>query len=219
MSAMADSERSTAVPFVPWLRSVQHALSLRAMLAVLAICVSACAMQERIILLPEPGGGPTSLAVNQGDHEVLLDRPYAATDLTIANPWAYQATPDEVRTAFGAALAAQPEHASHFTLYFIENSDELTDQSKVTLDEVFANLAKRPVRDVVVVGHTDTVGSDEANDILARKRASTVKAMLVSRGVPADDIVAIGRGKRQLLVPTPDGVAEPKNRRVEIVVR
>lgn len=176
-------------------------------------------MQERIILLPEPGGGPTSLAVHQGNHDVLLDHAYAAADLTIANPWPYQATPEEVRGTFGAALAAQPEHASHFTLYFIENSDELTDTSKGTLDEVFANLAKRPVRDVVVVGHTDTVGSDEANDLLARKRASTVKAMLVSRGVPAEDIVAIGRGKRQLLIPTADGVAEPRNRRVEIVVR
>jgi outer membrane protein OmpA-like peptidoglycan-associated protein len=46
-----------------------------------------------------------------------------------------------------------------------------------------------------------------------------MKAMLVARGVPAEDIVAIGRGKRQLLIPTADGVAEPKNRRVEIVVR
>ncbi|HLX28613.1 MAG TPA: OmpA family protein [Casimicrobiaceae bacterium] len=205
--------------FASALRRVQHARSLRGMLAVLAICVNACAMQERIILLPEPGGGPTSLAVDQGGREVLLDRPYAATDLTIANPWPYQATPEEVRGTFGAALAAQPEHATHFTLYFIENSDELTDKSKVMLDEVFANLAKRPVRDVVVVGHTDTVGSDEANDILARKRANTVKAMLVSRGVPAEDVVAIGRGKRQLLVPTPDRTAEPLNRRVEIVVR
>jgi outer membrane protein OmpA-like peptidoglycan-associated protein len=216
---MADSERSRSVSFAPRLRRAQHALPLRGMLAVLAICLSACAMQERIILLPEPGGGPTSLAVHQGDHDVLLDHAYAATDLTIANPWSYQATPDEVRGTFGAALAAQPEHASHFTLYFIENSDELTAASKVTLDEVFADLAKRPVRDIVVVGHTDTVGSDEANDVLARKRANTMKAMLVSRGVPAEDIVAIGRGKRQLLIPTADGVAEPKNRRVEIVVR
>ena len=189
------------------------------MLAVLAICLSACAMQERIILLPEPGGGPTSLAVNQGGREVLLDRPYAATDLTIANPWPYQATPDEVRLTFGAALAAQPERAAHFTLHFIEGSDELTVDSKVELDRVFADLAKRPVRDVVVVGHTDAVGSDQYNDALAKKRADTVAAMLEARGVPAQDIVAIGRGKRELLIPTPNGIAEPLNRRVEIVVR
>ena len=72
---------------------------------------------------------------------------------------------------------------------------------------------------MVVVGHTDAVGSSTFNDELARKRADAVKAMLIRRGVPADDIVAVGRGKRELLVPTPDGIAEPRNRRVEIVVR
>jgi OmpA-OmpF porin, OOP family len=75
------------------------------------------------------------------------------------------------------------------------------------------------VRDIVVVGHTDAVGSDQYNDALARKRADAVSALLVARGVAASDIVAIGRGKRDLLVPTPSGIAEPRNRRVEVVVR
>ena len=67
--------------------------------------------------------------------------------------------------------------------------------------------------------HTDSVGSDQYNDALAQKRAEAVRAMLAARGIAPQDIVAIGRGKRDLLVPTPDGVAEPRNRRVEIVVR
>ena len=57
------------------------------------------------------------------------------------------------------------------------------------------------------------------NDALARQRAETVRAALIARGARAENIVAIGRGKRELLVPTADGVAEPRNRRVEIVVR
>jgi outer membrane protein OmpA-like peptidoglycan-associated protein len=46
-----------------------------------------------------------------------------------------------------------------------------------------------------------------------------VQAVLVGRGIGADNIVAVGRGKREPAVPTADGVAEPRNRRVEIVVR
>jgi outer membrane protein OmpA-like peptidoglycan-associated protein len=42
---------------------------------------------------------------------------------------------------------------------------------------------------------------------------------LIARGIASESIVAIGRGKRELLVPTADGVAEPRNRRVEILVR
>jgi outer membrane protein OmpA-like peptidoglycan-associated protein len=188
-------------------------------LLVLLACLAGCATEERVILLPEGNGGPTSLSVRQGSREVLLDRPYAATDLTIADPWRYEATPDEVRTTFGDALAAQPARAAHFTLYFNEASDDLTEDSRGALEQMLADLAKRPVRDVVIVGHTDAVGSDQYNDALAKKRADTVKAMLVARGVAEGDIVAIGRGKRELLVPTPDGIAEPRNRRVEIVVR
>jgi outer membrane protein OmpA-like peptidoglycan-associated protein len=189
------------------------------MLFALTALVAGCATDERIILLPEPGGGPTSLAIRQGEHEVLLDRPYAAAELTIADPWRYSATPEEVRATFGDALAAQPTRPAHFTLYFVEGSDELTEDSKLVLERMFADLDKRPVRDIVIVGHTDAVGSDQYNDALAKKRADAVGALLTARGVVQADIVAVGRGKRDLLVPTPDGIAEPRNRRVEIVVR
>ena len=188
-------------------------------LLALAACLAGCALEERVILLPEANGGPTSLSVRQGTHDVLLDRPYAATDLTIADPFPYQATPAEVQATFGEALAAQPARAAHFTLYFTEASDDLTSESRTELERMLADVATRPVRDIVIVGHTDAVGSDQYTDALAKKRAERVKAMLVERGIPAGDVDAIGRGKRDLLVPTPDGVAEPKNRRVEIVVR
>ncbi len=84
---------------------------------------------------------------------------------------------------------------------------------------MLSEIAKHPVPDIVVIGHTDSVGSDTFNDALALRRAETVRAMLIGRGLAPDSIVAVGRGKRELLVPTPDGVAEPRNRRVEIVVR
>ncbi|MEO9161662.1 MAG: OmpA family protein, partial [Casimicrobiaceae bacterium] len=119
----------------------------------------------------------------------------------------------------GAALAAQPSRATHFTLYFIEGADELTEDSRKTLAAMFADLAKRTVPDIVVVGHTDAVGSDQYNDALARKRAESVRSALIARGIPGEDVVATGRGKRELLVQTPEGIAEPRNRRVEIIVR
>ena len=73
--------------------------------------------------------------------------------------------------------------------------------------------------DVVVIGHTDALGSDQVNDALARQRAETVRAELIRRGVAPENIQASGRGKREPLIPTPDGIAEPRNRRVEIFVR
>ena len=72
---------------------------------------------------------------------------------------------------------------------------------------------------MLVVGHTDLVGTDALNDALARQRAESVRAELIRRGVAADAVQASGRGSREPAVPTAAGVAEPRNRRVEIVVR
>jgi len=55
--------------------------------------------------------------------------------------------------------------------------------------------------------------------VLSRQRAEVVRKALIARGIPPEDVVAIGRGKRNLLVLTADSVAEPRNRRVEILVR
>ena len=188
-------------------------------LLMLGVAVSGCVSTERIVLLPEKDGLPTAVTVKQRDRQVVLDKPYDAATLTLADPWRYNATPAEIDATFGAALAAQPERATHYTLYFVEGSDELTEDSKAVFEHVFGDLASRKVPDIVVVGHTDAVGSDKFNDELARKRADAVRAALVRRGIAEADVVAIGRGKRELLIPTPDGIAEPRNRRVEIVVR
>jgi outer membrane protein OmpA-like peptidoglycan-associated protein len=191
-----------------------------ACLAALAAVVAACAHQTgTVILLPEKDGRSTAVVVRQGDQEVVLDRPYAAARQTTSGVRAYASNPQEVETLFGAALAAQPSRPTAYTLYFKEGGDEFTDESKAILADVLADIAKHPVPDIVVVGHTDSVGNDTANDALALRRAETVRAILVGRGLSPASIAVAGRGKREPLVPTPDGVAEPRNRRVEIIVR
>ena len=178
-----------------------------------------CASKGTVVLLPEKDGRQTAVAVKQGDKEVVLDQPYAAANLTALGPRAYQATAQEVDAKFGPARAALPARANAFTLYFVEGKDEFTEESKQVVYQIMTEIAKRPVPDILVVGHTDTVGSDQVNDALGQQRADTVRTALMRLGIPGDDIHAISRGKRALAVPTADNVAEPRNRRVEIVVR
>ena len=188
--------------------------------AFLVCLLAGCSFtSERIVLLPEQDGRPTAVVVKQGAHDVVLDQPYAATELTAADPWTYRASAAEVTATFGDALAAQPARAASFTLYFVEGADELTEESKRVLETVLEDLKGRKVADVLVVGHTDTVGTHPFNDALALQRAEAIRRALIERGVAPGDVTAVGRGKRELLVQTPDGVAEPRNRRVEIVVR
>jgi outer membrane protein OmpA-like peptidoglycan-associated protein len=186
--------------------------------AAFALLVAAC-QTGTVVLLPEKDGKDTAVVVKQRDGEVTLREPYAAATFSNTGPRAYQSSKDDVAAQFGRALDARPERPAEFTLYFVEGKDELTDESRQIVTTVYAEIAKRPVPDVLVVGHTDTVGSDQVNDPLSRKRAEIVRAGLIQSGIAPENIVAIGRGKRELAEKTDDGVANPRNRRVVIFVR
>jgi OmpA-OmpF porin, OOP family len=187
---------------------------------VVAMLVAGCAgPKETVVLLPNAAGQDTAVTVTQGARQVVLAQPYAGARLSRGGAEAFASNAQEVQVRYGAALAAQPLPPARFTLFFVEGKDEFTDESKQIVDGVFAEIAKRPVPDVIVIGHTDSVGSDAANDALSRQRAEVVRAAFAARGLAADQVVTIGRGKRELAVPTGDGVAEPRNRRVEILVR
>jgi outer membrane protein OmpA-like peptidoglycan-associated protein len=186
-----------------------------------AALLGACASkpQGTVVLLPDKDGRDTAVLVKQDGGELLLDKPYAAAQLSAGGPLKASSSAEQVKAQFGAALAARPLPPQQFTLYFVEGKDEFTDESKRAFDSVFAEIAKRPVPDVLVIGHTDKVGTDAFNDTLSRQRAEVVRRALVARGIATDSIVVVGRGKREPIVPTADGVAEARNRRVEILVR
>lgn len=185
--------------------------------AVLVGCASK--PQGTVVLLPDAQGKNTSVTVRQAEGELLLDQPYAAAQLTSRGPLKATVSADQVQAQFGNALAARPIAPAQFTLYFIEGKDEFTDDSKRAIDSVLAEIARRPVPDVLVIGHTDTVGTDAFNDALSKQRGEVVRKALLARGILIENVVVVGRGKREPIVPTADNVAEPRNRRVEILVR
>lgn len=192
----------------------------RVALALCALLVVACAgPKESVVLLPSASGQDAAVVVTQGSNQVVLAEPYAAARTTRGGPEPFRTNAEEVRARYGSALAAQPLRPAQFTLYFVEGKDEFTEESKKIVDSVFAEVARRPVADVMIIGHTDTVGSDAANDALSRQRAEVVRSAFVARGLAVDKVVTVGRGKRELAVPTGDGISEPRNRRVEINVR
>jgi outer membrane protein OmpA-like peptidoglycan-associated protein len=190
-------------------------------LACLSVLLAACATSRTtVVLLPEADGRNTALSVAQeGKPPVVLDQPYAAVREGVFGLKPFQSTPQDVGTQFGSALAAQPARAARFTLYFVEGKDTLTEESRQLVETSLAEIGKRPVPDVLVVGHTDLVGGHATNDALSKQRAELIRSELIRLGVAAQNIEVIARGKRDPIVPTADGVAEPRNRRVEVVVR
>ena len=179
------------------------------------------ARDETVVLLPGPDVTVGALSVTHAQQQRMLDAPYATARVLQEGRLddGGRMTPEQVQQTFGQALGAQPPRPVTFLLYFAENSDEFTPESKLEIPKVFAEIAARPVPEIVVVGHTDRVGAVAYNDALSLRRAERVRGQLVQLGIPAEQIRAAGRGERAPLVPTEDEVAEPRNRRVEITVR
>jgi len=172
---------------------------------------------ETVVVLPSADGHTGTVVVQRGEERQILNQPYAAS--RSGEQAVVRLSADEVRQSFGATLQALPAAPTLFMLYFITGTDELTEESKADLQRILSALKQRPVPDVVVIGHSDTVGGAEANDRLSAQRAERVKGFLVEIGIPAGRIQTAGRGERELLVPTARDVDEPRNRRVEINVR
>jgi outer membrane protein OmpA-like peptidoglycan-associated protein len=177
-------------------------------------------VDETVVVLPGPGGGAGTVVVQRGGERQVLDQPYAMSRIQgDGPPQAARSSDAEVRATFGDTLRALPGRPASFLLYFVVGKDDLTDESRAQLQKILAELKARPVPDVAVIGHTDTVGNDEANDALSLQRAVRVKEYLAGIGIDPARIQVSGRGERELLVRTADNVAEPRNRRVEISVR
>jgi outer membrane protein OmpA-like peptidoglycan-associated protein len=171
-------------------------------------------------VIPGADGHVGAIVVEGGGQKRVIDSAYGAQRVR-ADGYLEAARIDavKVREQFGTTLAALPGKPAKFVLYFLEGRDELTQDSRVELERIFAELKRRPLPDIAVIGHTDTVGGLTYNDQLSRARAERTREMLVGLGIPAERIEAAGRGKRELLVPTEENVPEPRNRRVEINVR
>lgn len=192
------------------------------MTIVLSLAVAACAHRDNYVLLPDRTGEAGTLNVKplEGGKPLQLDQAYQSANSTMGGGFEQgTSSADEVKKRFAAALDASPPPPARFTLYFLEGSDELTAASKKDFEAIMVEIKARPAPDIVVVGHTDRVGSVTDNDRLALRRAESFKKRLQQRGVVDESIQTAGRGEREPMVDTPDEVAEPRNRRVEILVR
>ncbi len=106
-----------------------------------------------------------------------------------------------------------------FMVFFDWDRSNLSAQALATIRQAAQAFKSKGSARITATGHTDTSGPESYNMALSLRRANAVKDALVREGVPAQAISVVGRGESQPLVPTGDGVREPQNRRVEIVVQ
>jgi len=118
------------------------------------------------------------------------------------------AMPDRPRETGGAP--------KQFIVFFGFNKSNLTAEAARVVTEAAEAAKKHGSASISVVGHTDTVGSNEYNMRLSMRRSQAVKDGLMANGITADMITTGGRGEAELMVQTGDSVKEPQNRRATI---
>ncbi|MBC7430609.1 MAG: OmpA family protein [Rubritepida sp.] len=146
-------------------------------------------------------------AENAGNHSAMLGLRYAFNQ------------PAPFVPVVAAPAAPVQQVARTYLVFFDWNRADLTDRARqIIADAAAARTSARATR-IEVAGHADRSGTDRYNQALSLRRAEAVASELTRRGVSRSDIGIQGFGESRPLVSTADGVREPQNRRVEIVLR
>jgi OOP family OmpA-OmpF porin len=140
----------------------------------------------------------------------------------------YDAITDEhvkpCRDEFEAAMAQlqppvqQVAPGTYIVLFDFDRSN-INTAGQAVIDQVLADAARMGTVNISATGHADRSGSEDYNMALSLRRADSVREALIAGGVSPDAITVAGRGESEPAVPTPDGVKEQANRRVEIVLQ
>ncbi len=185
--------------------------------------LAGCAAKENLIVLDKTADGTVGalqVSTDKGS-QVLAESGTAVRIADRDTPPSPPApiTSEESQRLFADALQVHPLMPESFLLYFKLNSNELTDESQKLIATIVAAVQRRQSKDISVIGHTDRLGSDEHNRRLSMERARVIYNLLSAASIAESDMTIIYHGEGNPLVPTADNVAEPRNRRVEVMVR
>lgn len=198
--------------------------ALNAAILLAALLLSACGTtlpNSYVVLVPDPDGavGQVIVSGQKGNQVLTQAGQVAAMDGGAVN---VVMSSEQIATTFDEARAAQPPTPEHFMLYFLSGGTRLTSESEIKFAEILERWKVRQqqaMSEVVVIGHTDTVGSDESNVTLSMQRAKAIADRLRDAGMKLGALTLESHGEKHPLVPTRDGVSEPRNRRVQVTIR
>jgi outer membrane protein OmpA-like peptidoglycan-associated protein len=187
------------------------------------LIISGCAtVKDTVVLIQDADGKVGQLTVTTKGGTKTLTVPNTMVEVTgfgksPSDP--KKIDQSQIDALFTDSIKALPLEPVSFLLYFLNNSTELTAASKSYIPEVLSLVNKREFYEISIIGHTDTTGDDEYNMRLSSSRAEAIRDILLSHGIRFGQMELRYHGKRDPLIPTADNVREPRNRRVEVVVK
>lgn len=190
-------------------------------IACLGGCTAVPSTRTTVVLLPDEDGkvGAVSMLTPSGTQ--TLDKAYSYTTgngINAAPSGGRTLSRETVSTAYGELLKMQPVRPITFILTFLLDRTELTDESKALLPALYSAVRERKPTRISIFGHADALGSQERNVRLSADRAAATANLLKAHDPTLDGIDVQYFGDTMPLTRSGSRAAEPKNRRVEIMI-
>lgn len=157
-------------------------------------------------------------AENREPKLIALCRDEFNSALVQASAVVFDKTPETTPAPTPMAAAPTPRLPANYIVFFDWNKAVVTPEAAEIIRAAAANAGTMGKVRMVLTGHTDSSGSATYNLKLSQRRGDDVRAQFEALGFSDSDIQVISKGEGDQLVPTDDGVREPQNRRVEIVL-
>lgn len=187
------------------------------------LIISGCAtVRDTVVLVQDADGKVGQITVTTKGGTKTLTAPNTVAEVTGS-----EKSPSDpkkidqslIDSLFSGSTKALPLEPVSFLIYFLHNSSVLTVESKSHIPDILSLVNQREFYEISIIGHTDTTGKDEYNMRLSSARAEVVREALLSHGIRSGLMELRYHGKRDPVVLTGDNVKEPRNRRVEVVVK
>lgn len=204
-------------------------VKLQILILLILFSLAACAAPKpqivpntHVVLLPDPDGKVGKIEVSNAAGLQTIDKPWHVAAVVSADKVPEQPVAMEekrVKEMFADALEAQPAPPVSFLIFFERDRAKPTKDSVGLIPKIIEAIRERKSCYISIIGHTDAVGPASYNRRLSLMRAKAVADLLISQGIDPSSIEIDYFGKEKPLIPTPDGVPEPRNRRGEIMIR
>jgi outer membrane protein OmpA-like peptidoglycan-associated protein len=170
-----------------------------------------------VVLLPEEDGKVGKIEIEKDGKTTIVDKPYQKVNIIQGSSEIL--TKESVTKKYKTQLEALPSQPESFLLYFEWDSTNIVESSKNQFENILEKIEENKPTYIDVIGHTDTAGDSVYNKKLSLQRAQSIVDTLIQNGVSKEIISINYYGEAIPIVKTKDGVANSKNRRVEVILK
>ncbi len=165
-------------------------------------------------------GKKSAIVIHTKEKDLVIDKPNTYVEISESENIKIKKISDsEIYSKFKDVIEYTPKKPISILLYFKKAKNELTEESEKKISTILKEIADRKMVDISIIGHTDTVGSNEMNAKLSLRRAELIKRLLLDKKIKYHSLKIDSYGENDLLIQTEDNVSEPKNRRVEVFIK